>query len=118
MSPISRVYKIILDPQKTFKSDGVISPGKRIHFRNGIAQVDEETLVLLKQRPEYGVDFIVMTDEMRVPEAVQVMPMGLGSEMEKENQKGQFDMLSRQVSMLTEAVGQILENMKKHEKVG
>lgn len=111
--PVSIEYKVILDPQKTFKSDGVISQGKRVYFRGGRAEVDEETLSQLKQLPEWGIDFMEASPEAKVAQPLQPTPTTLGSDLKKEQDKGQLEMLSKQVSALTEAMGQILENMSK-----
>lgn len=114
--PVSVEYKVILEPQQTFKSDGVVSRGKRVHFRDGRAQVNEETLAKLKELPEWGVDFVEAgPNDLKPAEPVRPTATGLGSEMDKERQKGEMETLSKKVDLLTEALAQIAENMTKNK---
>ncbi len=116
ISPVSVNYKLILEPQKTHKSDGEVSKGKHIYFRNGRAEVSEADFEAIKQVPGYGVDFVLETPGMKAPEPVAPTVATLGEEQQKEYQKGQLETLSKKVNMLVEAVAQIAETMSKKEK--
>lgn len=114
--PVSVEYKIILEPQQTFKSDGVVSKGKRVYFRGGRAEVDTETLEKLKQLPEWGVDFVEAgPNDIKPAEPIRPTATGLGTEMDKELQKGKMETLEKKMDLLTEAMAQIVENMTKNK---
>lgn len=116
--PISVEYKIILEAQKTFKHDGAVTQGKRVYFRNGLAEVDDETLEFMKQLPEWGKEFMLSNVDNQPAQPLRVAPTSFGTEQEKENQKGQVELMGKKIDMLTQAVAQIVENLgKTQEKV-
>lgn len=110
--PVSVEYKVVLAPQQTFKQDGVIDKGKRVYFRNGRAEVDEETLEQLKALPEWGVDFMLSTEPIEPAQPLRPTVKKLGNETEAE-QQGQIDALTNQVKMLSKAVAIVVEKLNK-----
>ncbi len=116
--PISVEYKIILEAQKTFKHDGAVTQGRRVYFRNGLAEVDDETLEVMKQLPEWGTEFMLSNVTTQPARPLQVAPTSFGTEQEKENQKGQIETMAKKIDMLTEVMAQVVENMGKTSEKG
>lgn len=98
--------------------DGEIKPGKKVIFRNGLAEVDEETLAMLKERPEWGVDFMEYTEGDRLAQPVTATPKGFASENEKELDRAKMDMFERKMDMFGEVLAQIVDKLGASDKKG
>ena len=113
--PVSIEYKLELEPHKTHKHDGAVTSGRKIYFRNGRALVDEETFERLRQMPEWGIEFMEEAAGAAVPaEPVRPTVKTIESDRDRNNnQTAQIENLTRTVNLLSEAVGQMVENSKK-----
>lgn len=119
MSPVSRRYLIIVEPKKMQKYEGVSSEGEYVRFRNGYAEVSEEVFEILKQRPEFGVDYVEVQARQVLPELVQPTVKAFGSEIEREEGKGmrtEIDSLKTQVDLITKAVMKLVEHVAPESK--
>lgn len=106
--PVSVEYKLILEPQQTFKSDGAVNPGKKVYFRGGRALVDDETFAILQTLPEWGIEFMEAKESDVLPEPVAPTVKRMGGEIDREEAKGQMELMQKQINMLTEVIGQFV----------
>lgn len=113
-SPLSINYKIVLESQKTFKSDGAVSAGKKIIFRNGHAEVDADQEEFIKQVKGYGVDFFIVdaVQPVETPAAPRVSSMDSQSEKDQ-NKIGE---LEKAVSELKDVIKQLTVAKSQPEK--
>lgn len=113
MSPASLRYRLILEPKKMQRYEGVTTTGEYVQFDNGYAKVSADVFERVKELPNYGVDFVQVSDRVQKESPVQpkVVQMSGGSEPEQEDRLGRVENDVRSLAHLIKGVMDKLDNM-------
>lgn len=126
----SKRYMIILKPRMSAKYEGRTELGEYVEFKDGYAEVTQDQFEELRQRPDFGVDFIMVNEMKPIEEGVNIRAemMPAEKEMNKEidrverveNQikeiKSDINLIAQSVADLAKAVTEKKSKKKKDEK--
>ena len=104
---------IVVRPKKIPRYEGVAEQGKYVEFRDGFAEVDDESFELISKSPHWGTHYIEVEERgipLNSPIKVGVKGMGeiLDSKQENKTEK-KLEKLTESVEKLSQALTFLLE---------